>query len=168
MMSLSSAATRLILVIALLSSAGGQASAQSASGGAAEPVKAVISMDKGGWGNIFAEMPTALMRQYFSEGFNRSWAGAMAHNQQEPVLDGDPITGYQMLDKVTLRSVSASEHGEQATVTARVLASQEGGRPKPETIKFSMKREDGAWKVDDIMHSHQPSLRAYFRKSYGV
>ena len=135
---------------------------------AAAPVVAVIKLDKGDWAPVFAEKPTALMKLYFTEGFNASWVAAMRHNHDEPVLDGDPVTGAQSVTAVKLQSTKVGQSGDATTVTAQVLISQEGEKkPQPETIVFTMKREAGAYRIDDISVPDQPSLRGYFRKKFG-
>lgn len=130
-------------------------------------VRGLIARDMGGWGNVFAEQPTAVMREYFTDGFNRSWAKAMTHNQTEPVLDGDPITGWQGVTHVEERATSG---GEVDGTTARVVAELRvtaDGQTKPEKVVFDLRLENQHWKVDDITDPGMPSIRSYLQKSYG-
>lgn len=131
-------------------------------------VRGLVAQDTGGWSNIFDNKPTAIMRQYFTDGFNASWAKAMTHNQDEPVLDGDPITGMQTVTRVQTLSTSG---GETGPATARVIAKLKvtyGGTVQQEQVAFDLKLERQHWKVDDITSGAMPSIRRYFRKSYGA
>jgi hypothetical protein len=131
-------------------------------------VTEIVKMDKGGWEPVFAVKPTALMRRYFTQAFNRSWTVAMSHNSEGPVLDGDPITGDQSVTRVALKSTRASGGADKATVAAELLVTEDGVKDAiPQTVVFSLAREAGAWKIDDIKSANMPSLRAYFKKTYG-
>ena len=129
-------------------------------------VKSLVAYDQGGWGKVFAESPTTLMHQYFSEGFNASWAKAMS--SEGDVLDGDPITGMQDVTRVQMLATSG---GVTGSATARIVAKLKvasGGTVKPELVKFDLKLENKRWKIDDITSGAMPSIRNYFRKSYGA
>lgn len=129
-------------------------------------VRGLVMQDTGGWGKIFADKPTAIMRQYFTDGFNASWTKAMSHD--EDVLDGDPITGYQQVTRVEERSTTGGETGlTTAKVTAN-LSVTAGGETKPEKVVFDLKLEHQHWKIEDITSGSMPSIRTYFRKSYGA
>lgn len=132
-------------------------------------VTELVNQDKGSWGTSFAEKPTAFMQRMFTDGFNRSWASAMKHNQDEPVLDGDPVTGWQSVSSVKIRSVKATQNGDTASVTADVLVIEQNTKmAKPEHLRFAMKQEHSVWKIDDIFYPTMPSIRSYFKTNYGA
>ena len=133
----------------------------------AAAVIAVVKLDKGDWAPVFDSKPTALMKQYFTAAFNKSWAAAMSHNKDEPVLDGDPITGEQSVTGVALKSTKVSGDAGRTLVTAELVVSHDGEAARREFVVFTMAREAGIYKIDDIMGVGMPSLRAYFRKNYG-
>jgi hypothetical protein len=48
-------------------------------------------------------------------------------------------------------------------VTAHVMVLEQGeNAAKPEIIVFTLRREHGAWKIDDIADPAMPSIRTYF------
>jgi ABC-type transporter MlaC component len=64
-------------------------------------------------------------------------------------MDGDPISGFQDLKWLTLKNLKVeSKSDTEASVTTTVLVQSD--RSGPEKIKFILKREAGAWKIDDI------------------
>lgn len=131
-------------------------------------VRGLIMQDTGGWGQVFAERPTPVMTSTFTAAFNRSWANAMTHNQQEPVLDGDPITGYQGVTRVVERSTDGAETNPTTAKVTAELSVTAGGETKVERVFFNLKLEDRHWKIDDIQDQDTPSLRNYFHKNYGL
>lgn len=154
----------------------GRAAAAASDRGSAGPVlgaapvgvvRGLIAQDTGGWGTVFAETPTVAMRRYFTAAFNGSWTAAMKHNADEPVLDGDPITGRQSVTRVDQQSLTGGETGAAtARVTATLKVTAEG-RAETETVSFDLKLENRRWKIDDITAQNRPSIRTYFRTSYG-
>ena len=138
-------------------------------GAPAEVIASVVKIDLLPYGEFYADKPTALMRRYFTDAFNASWANAMTHNGQEPVLDGDPLTGFQGVKAIRLLSTSApSDGGDTAKVTANLLVTLEGAKPAKHSVVLTMKREIGSWKIDDMTAPVNGTIRNYFRKSYGV
>lgn len=129
-------------------------------------VRNLIAKDTGGWSGIFAEKPTSIMKHFFTEGFNRSWAKAMTHNQDEPVLDGDPITGQQMVTRVQIISIDGGETRLGLAHVVALLKVSAGGETKSEQVRFDLKLEGRGWKIDDIKSGDMQSIRTYFRKSY--
>jgi Protein of unknown function (DUF3828) len=88
----------------------------------------------------------------------------MEKNEDEPFMDGDPISGFQGLKWLTLKNLKVeSKSDTEASVTTTVLVQSD--RSGPEKIKFILKREAGAWKIDDIGSLVEPSLHAYLVKS---
>ena len=136
----------------------------------AEVVSAVVKLDNGrDWAPVFAVKPTALMVRYFTSAFNAAWVTAMTHNKDEPVLDGDPITGGQGVTGIALKSISAGPAtGAKVTVVAHLAVRSEGEtKAILQNVPFTLEKEGGTWKIDDIASAPGGTLRAYFRKSYG-
>lgn len=116
----------------------------------------------------FSEKPSPLMQKYFTADFVAAWVAAMRHNKEGPVLDGDPLTWLQGVKSVTLKSSQTDLITfDRATVTARVVAQPDGStfsKPEGSIIHFDLKRENTAWKIDDIYRSGQQPLRDYLRR----
>jgi hypothetical protein len=133
-------------------------------------VRTVIAYDRADWGTFFDDKPTASMRRYFTAGFNASWESAFTQGNadNEPVMDGDPITGYQNLSSVEIISVASHSESQNTAVIAAGVAVVVEGAKKTETITFSMKEENGGWKIDDITGGkHASSIRTYLRSASG-
>ena len=68
-----------------------------------------------------------------------------------PILDFDPITASQdpFVDRLSIKS--AATKGDDARVMVRFFYAK---GPKAERVDliYAMKREDGAWRVDDIVN----------------
>lgn len=113
--------------------------------------------------------PDAYMKGQFTNAFNASWENAMSRGKDEPVIDGDIITGRQTVKRVTLKSSAVAENGDFAMVSTNIVYIDEEGPRKAhsETVRFFLRKEQGTWKVDDINAGDQDSIRTYFRKSYG-
>ncbi|WP_162501380.1 DUF3828 domain-containing protein [Methylobacterium crusticola] len=133
-------------------------------------VRALIERDRDAkLATLLPERPDDDMRRHFTEAFNASWANAMSHSKDEPVLDGDIITGRQTVTRVIMKSAHAAETGDVAMVNTNVVYFDEAGSRKPHrtVVRFFLKREAGLWKVDDISSGDEPSIRTYFKTSYG-
>jgi hypothetical protein len=110
----------------------------------------------------FNEKPNSLMQKYFTAEFIAAWVAAMRHNKEGPVDDGDPLTGLQEIESVTIKSSQTDLITfDRATVTDSIVA-----HPDEEKliIRFDMKRENAVWKIDDISQSGQQPLREYLRR----
>ncbi len=131
-------------------------------------IRSVVALDHGGWGQLFGEKPTPLMTRYFSPGFNAAWSNAMKHNGDEPVMDGDPVTGWQGVTAVAVTSFGPVQIVESfnAIVVAHLSVRAEG-EIKAEAVTFTLKRENDVMRIDDIADPNRPSIRAYFKKAYG-
>ena len=116
----------------------------------------------------FNDQPTPLMRKYFTADFITVWIAAMRHNKDQPVLDGDPLTGLQGVKSLVFKSHRTDLiNSDPAAVTAQVVAQPDGStftRPNEMNLRFDMKREDGSWKIKDVSSPSQPSLRAYLSR----
>jgi hypothetical protein len=133
-------------------------------------VRALIARDRDA--NLIVALPVRpndYMRKVFTQAFNASWANAMSHNNDEPVFDGDFITGYQTVTRVLLKSAATAENGDFAMVSTNIVYFNDEGPRKPhaETVRFFLKKEVGSWKIDDIHSGEQESIRTNFKKSYG-
>ena len=117
-------------------------------------VKALAAMDKhGDWRPIFDNVPTPLMRQYFTPEFNQAWTAAMKHNKDFPVFDGDPLTGAQ--NGGGIKSVSARTVAPNRVATAMTLRDGTSG-----SVEFLMQHTPtGEWLINDIRYPHGKSLR---------
>ena len=138
-------------------------------GDPAATVSAVVKLDRYPSSIFdFSEKPSPLMRKYFTADFVAAWVAAMRHNNEGPVLDGDPLTWLQGVKSVTLKSNQTDLITfDQATVTARVLAQPDGStfsKPEGLIIHFDMRRENAVWRIDDIRRSGQLPLRDYLRR----
>ena len=131
-------------------------------------IRDVIALDHGDGGKLFADKPTPLMKRYFSPGFNAAWANAMTHNGDEPVMDGDPVTGWQGVTAIALKSFGPARIVEFVSVVIIVqLSVRADGQTKPEAVTFTLKRQNDVMRIDDIADPNMPSIRAYFKKNYG-
>ncbi len=102
------------------------------------------------------------MQKYFTVEFIAVWVAAMRHNKEGPVYDGDPMTGLQEIESVTIKDSQTDVITfDRATVTVSAVAHPDGEKL---IIHFDMKREDAAWKIDDIYRSGQQPLRDYLRR----
>jgi len=138
-------------------------------GDPADTVSVVVKLDSPR-SSLFAfnEIPTAMMRKYFTADFIAIWVAAMRHNKTEPVLDGDPLTGLQGVKSVTLKGNQSNLiTADNATVTSRVVAQPDGStftKPQKLNLRFHMKRENGVWKITDISNPSQASLHTYLSR----
>ena len=131
-------------------------------------IRSVVALDQGQRSGLFANKPTPLMKRYFSPGFIAAWANAMKHNGEEPVMDGDPITGWQGVTAVAVRSFGPSQTLEVIKVIVLAnLSVRTEGETKSEAVTFTLKRENDVLRIDDISDPNMPSIRAYFQKNYG-
>ena len=119
-----------------------------------ESVKALAALDNnGGWRPIFDNMPTPLMRRYFSPAFNQAWVAAMKHNKDFPVFDADPLTGEQ--NGGGIKSVSAAMEAPN-----RVAAKMKLHDGSERSVEFLMiYSAAGEWFINDIIYPHKKSLR---------
>jgi hypothetical protein len=126
-------------------------------------VSAAIKLDRQNT-PLFDDGPKGQMRTFFTKGFVAAWSVAMEKNKDEPFMDGDPVSGFQGLKWLALKSLKVeSKSDTEASVTTTVLVQSD--RSGPENIKFILRRESGAWKIDDIASPVEPSLHAYLVKS---
>ena len=86
--------------------------------------------------------------------------------QPEDVLDGDPITGSQALKSLKLQGIKIkTQTPDAATIVAMLTVTPLGGKPYPQSVTFSVKRDGKTWKIDDINGPVDGSLRGYFKKA---
>lgn len=139
-------------------------------GGPEAVVRALVLKDK--TARLTTQLPAkpnGYMKKQFTSAFNASWANAMSRGRDEPVIDGDLITGRQTVTRVTLKSSAVAENGDFAMVSTNIVYVDEDGPRKShsETVRFFLKKEQGIWKVDDINAGDLESIRTNFKKSYG-
>ena len=126
-------------------------------------VSAAIQLDRQNT-PLLDDGPKGQMRNFFTKGFVAAWGIAMEKNKDEPFIDGDPVSGFQGLKRLTLKNLKVDLKSDtEASVTTTVLVQSD--RSGPEKIKFILKREAGTWKIDDIANPVEPSLHAYLVKS---
>jgi hypothetical protein len=132
-------------------------------------IRSVVGLDQGQRGELFAEEPTPLMKKYFSPGFVAAWANAMKHNGEEPVMDGDPISGWQGVTGISVKSFGPAKTVDviKVIVSANLSVHTEG-ETKAEAVSFTLKRENDVMRIDDIADPNMPSMRAYFKTNYGL
>lgn len=109
------------------------------------------------------------LERLYSEDFADAYNEIMRlmEERNEPLLDGDPITGHQ--EYCALSGLTADE-GVVTQTTATVTVSfgsqwcLEGAPPEVigevTTIVFHLSREDDRWVIDDFEHSLYGSFRA--------
>jgi Protein of unknown function (DUF3828) len=112
--------------------------------------------------------PTPLMRRLLSKSLVDDWFSAMRHNSEFPVFDGNPFDGMQGSGGSRVLAVSTqSDDGEAAVVTATLSTIIEGQKGRPHQQKYVLKKEDGAWKIDEIVYdtATEPvqTLHAYLK-----
>ena len=141
----------------------GEAAAEERQNDPAGIVSAAIKLDRQNT-PLFDDGPKGQMRTFFTKGFVAAWGAAMEKNKDGPFMDGDPISGFQGLKWLTLKNLKVeSKSDTEASVVTTVLVQSD--RSGPEKIKFILKREAGAWKIDDIGSPVESSLHAYLVKS---
>jgi Protein of unknown function (DUF3828) len=129
-------------------------------------VSTAIKMDRQNNTPLFDEGPKGRMKEFFTKGFIADWDAAFENNKDGPFLDGDTIIGLQTVKSLTLKNLKVeSTSATEATVSTTIFVRVQSDRSGPEDIKFILKREAGAWKIDDIGNSVEPSLHAYLVKS---
>ncbi len=130
----------------------------------ASVVSDVVKLDGAGEGEPFRS--DEFIGRYFTTQFKASWDHAMA--QPGDVLDGDPVTGSQALKSVKLQATQTTVTTPgTALVVAKLAVTPRGGKPYPQSVTFTVKRDGSTWKIDDISGPADGSLRGYFKKDYG-
>src|SRR5438132_9782980 len=95
---------------------------------------------------------TPLMRRLLSKSLVADWLSAMRYNGEFPVFDGNPFDGMQGSGGSRVLVVSTqSDDGEVAVVTAMLSTIVEGQIGRPHQQKYVLKKEDGTWKIDEIV-----------------
>ncbi len=85
-------------------------------------VKAMIERDRdANLATLLPDEPDDYMRRHFTKAFNASWANAMSHSKDEPILDGDIITGLQTVTRVIVKSAHAAETDDVAMVITDIV-----------------------------------------------
>lgn len=131
----------------------------------ARVVVAAIKLEQVPGAVLHDDRPGGPMRRYFTKGFMTSWSAALAHNKDRPFLDGDLISGYQTVKSLTIRRIHTDSLSEaQASVTTTLFV-QLGAPPLTLDVRFSLKREAGTWKIDDISNKVVPSLHNFLNKA---
>jgi len=113
---------------------------------------------------LFIEGPKGRMTEFFTKGFIADWDAAAENNKGSPWMDGDPISGFQGLESLTLKNLKVESMSDtEAKVAATVLVRSQ--RSGDENLTFILKRDAGTWKIDDIGSPVEASLHAYLVKS---
>lgn len=126
-------------------------------------VSTAIKMDRQNT-PLFDEGPKGRMKEFFTKGFIADWDAAAEKNKDQPWMDGDPISGFQGLESLTLKTLkveSVSDAEAKVAATVRVRSQRSGD----ENLTFDLKRESGVWKIDDIGSPVETSLHGYLVKS---
>lgn len=108
------------------------------------------------WGKSSPKMftcpPGRLMRARFTRSYIENWVAMCEANKQSAELDGDIFLGAQGISDVSLESISKERMtSRRATVMARLGYNEDEviGRPRTfSRVRFWLKVESGAWKVD--------------------
>jgi hypothetical protein len=136
-------------------------------------VEYVVKHDDWGSKNpeLFADHTTPAMRENFTKSFIKHWERALKKNQSTPVLDGDILTWRQNISRVKLNSAvgKKAKGPNQAIVEADLSFSNEDDGLESKVVRFVLKKESGAWKIDDFYsrekdtkgHAGQRSFKAY-------
>jgi hypothetical protein len=111
---------------------------------------------------LFSEKPTGRMKEFFTRGFIADWDAAA--EKVPDFMDGDPISGFQGLESLTLKNLKVeSTTDTESKVAATVLVKSQ--RSGDENLTFNLKRDAGSWKIDDIGSAVEASLRGYLVKT---
>jgi Protein of unknown function (DUF3828) len=113
---------------------------------------------------LFDDGPKGRMTEFFTKGFIADWKAAAEKNKDQPWMDGDPISGFQGMESLTLKNLKVKLASDIEAKIAATLSVQ-SQRSGDENITFNLKREGGAWKIDDIGNPVEASLHAYLVKS---
>jgi hypothetical protein len=126
-------------------------------------VSTAIKMDRQNT-PLFDDGPKGRMKEFFTKVFIADWDAAAENNKDYPWMDGDPISGFQGLESLTLKNLKVESISDtEAKVAATVLVQSQ--RSGDENLTFILKRESGAWKIDDIGSPVEASLHGYLVKS---
>ena len=104
------------------------------------------------------------MKEFFTKGFIADWDAAAEKNKDQPWMDGDPISGFQGMESLTLKTLKVESASDTEAKVAATIAVQ-SQRSGDENLTFILKREGGAWKIDDIGSPVEASLHGYLVKS---
>lgn len=95
-----------------------------------------------------AEWLTASLRQHIAAGFAKP-----VPDDEVPDIDGDPFTNSQDPPK-RFKLEAVKLQGNQAEVPVRF-----SGNGSSERIRFLLKLEQGAWRIDDVAYEDGSTLR---------
>jgi Protein of unknown function (DUF3828) len=124
-------------------------------------VSTAIKMDRQNT-PLFDEGPKGRMNEFFTKVFIADWDAAA--EKVPDFMDGDPISGFQGLESLTLKNLKVeSATDTDAKVAATVLVKSQ--RSGDENLTFNLKREAGSWKIDDIGSAVEASIRGYLVKT---
>jgi hypothetical protein len=126
-------------------------------------VSAVIKLDRLNT-PLFDDGAKGRMKEFFTKGFIADWDAAAEKNKDQPWMDGDPISGFQGMESLTLKTLKVESASDTEAKVAATIAVQ-SQRSGDENLTFILKREGGAWKIDDIGSPVEASLHGYLVKS---
>jgi hypothetical protein len=78
---------------------------------------------------LFDDGPKGRMTEFFTKGIIADWKAAAEKNKDQPWMDGDPISGFQGLESLTLKNLkveSASDTEARVAATVAVQSQRSG------------------------------------------
>jgi hypothetical protein len=78
---------------------------------------------------LFDDGPKGRMTEFFTKGIIADWKAAAEKNKDQPWTDGDPISGFQGLESLTLKNLkveSASDTEARVAATVAVQSQRSG------------------------------------------
>jgi Protein of unknown function (DUF3828) len=108
---------------------------------------------KGDGGGGFVIENKVAKAKYLSKALIALWAKADAHTPKGDVgpVDFDPVTNSQEPDIKSFKAAAEKLDADRAVI-AVTIAGRGAARAKPadNVIRYSLVRDDGQWKIDDI------------------
>jgi hypothetical protein len=108
---------------------------------------------KGDGGGAFIIDSKAAKAKYLSGSLAELWARADAHTPKGDVgpVDFDPVTNSQEPDVKSFMAVAEKFDADRAVIAVTIAGrGKPRAKPADNIIRYTLVREDGAWKIDDI------------------
>jgi hypothetical protein len=108
---------------------------------------------KGDGGGGFVIENKVAKAKYLSKALIALWAKADAHTPKGDVgpVDFDPVTNSQEPDIKSFKAVAEKLDTDRAVIAVTIAGrGAPRARPADNVIRYSLVRDDGQWKIDDI------------------
>ena len=119
-------------------------------------IYARVAKGKGNAGGGFIIENKAARAKYLSKSLVQLWAQVDAHTPKDDVgpIDFDPVTNSQEPDVKSFMAVAEKFDADRAVIAVTIAGrGKPRAKPADNIIRYTLVREDGAWKIDDISGS---------------